>query len=78
MKRACSCCGIALYTDAEARLIAAAPDLLGQLKIANDNLSLLHSEWKEGHSSSIETCSCTVGNNWRSNKTAIAEAEGAQ
>jgi hypothetical protein len=64
--------------DANARLIAAAPDLQAQLKIANDNLSLLHSEWKEGHSSSIETCSCTIGTNWRSNKAAMAKTEGVQ
>lgn len=65
-----------IENGADARLIAAAPQLLIQLKIANDNLSLLHSEWTEGHSSSVETCDCAIGTNWRSNKAAILKACG--
>ena len=59
--------------DKHAALIAAAPELLFQLRLANDNLGLLHSDdCREG----LAYCDCALATNWRHNREAMAKAEG--
>ena len=74
MKRACSCCGIALYTDAEARLIAAAPDLLAVLRDELDAIriwrkALIHTHKDVRDGIDISETKILI---------AIAKAEGAR
>ena len=61
--------------EAVARLVATAPDLLFQLRLANDKISLIHSDERECKLG-VDACDCPLATNWRHNREVIAKAEG--
>lgn len=62
---------------ANARLIAAAPELLAVLTRAADNLALAHDAGcSDQRGLSVDLCTCPLATNWRSARAAIAKAEG--